>query len=99
MKTKLLLTVMAVMMTVAGWAQENNKKTEVVNTTSGPVQGIVQEGTNAFLGIPYARVERCMPPLPVKSWKEVRQCDHWGPLEQQRATHSSPGFESQTCRT
>ena len=64
MKTKLLLTLMAIMMTVTGWSQEN-KKTEVVNTISGPVQGIVQEGTNAFLGIPYARVERCMPPGPV----------------------------------
>ena len=86
---------MAIMMTVAGWSQEN-KKTEVVNTTSGPVQGIVQEGTNAFLGIPYARVERCMPPLPVKSWKDVRVCDHWGPQAMQQT--SRPMSEDEMLR-
>ncbi len=98
MKTKLLLTLMAIMMTVAGWSQEN-KKTEVVNTTSGPVQGIVQEGTDAFLGIPYARVERCMPPLPVKSWKEVRQCDHWGPqaMQQTNRPMSEDEMSEQCC--
>ena len=58
-------------------------KTPVVNTKSGPVQGIVQEGTMAWLGIPYAKVERFMPPKPVKAWKEVRTCDHWGPQAMQ----------------
>ena len=76
MKKKLLwMTMTAMMMAATGMAQESNR-TEVVETTSGPVQGIVQEGTNAFLGIPYARVERYMPPLPVKAWKDVRVCDH-----------------------
>lgn len=71
----------------------------MVNTTSGPVQGIVQEGTNAFLGIPYARVERCMPPLPVKSWKEVRQCDHWGPqaMQQTNRPMSEDEMSEQCC--
>ncbi len=95
---QLLLTLMAIMMTVAGWSQEN-KKTEVVNTTSGPVQGIVQEGTNAFLGIPYARVERCMPPLPVKAWKDVRVCDHWGPQAMQQTSRpmSEDEMSEQCC--
>lgn len=55
----------------------------VVNTLSGPVKGFKQEGTTAFLGIPYAKVERFMPPQPVESWKEVRVCDHWGPMTMQ----------------
>ena len=33
----------------------------------------------AFLGIPYSKVERFMPPLPVDSWDGIRNCDHWGP--------------------
>lgn len=63
-------------------AQEN--KAAVVSTKQGKVSGIVQEGTLAFLGIPYAEVERCMPPLPVKKWKGVRACDHWGPQAMQQ---------------
>ena len=50
----------------------------VVRTESGLVQGINQEGTTGFLGIPYAKVERFMPPKPVDKWKGVRVCDHWG---------------------
>ena len=55
----------------------------VVRTESGLVQGINQEGTTGFLGIPYAKVERFMPPKPVDKWKGVRVCDHWGPQAMQ----------------
>ncbi len=55
----------------------------VVRTESGLVQGIDQEGTTGFLGIPYAKVERFMPPKPVDKWKGVRLCDHWGPQAMQ----------------
>ena len=44
-----------------------------VKISSGLVQGFEQEGTQAFLGIPYAEVERFMPPLPVKPWQGVRR--------------------------
>ena len=37
-----------------------------------------------YLGIPYAKVERCMPPLPVDKWEGVRACDHWGPQAMQQ---------------
>ena len=50
-----------------------------VKISSGLIEGFEQEGTQAFLGIPYAEVERFMPPLPVKPWQGVRRCDHWGP--------------------
>ena len=56
----------------------------VVSTASGQVSGIVQEGSLAYLGIPYAKVERCMPPLPVEKWQGVRACDHWGPQAMQQ---------------
>ena len=38
----------------------------------------------AWLGIPYAKVERLMPPLPVDKWKGIRKCDHWGPQVMQQ---------------
>ena len=56
----------------------------VINTESGKVKGFEQEGTMAFLGIPYAKVERFMPPLPVDKWDTVRVCDHWGPQVMQQ---------------
>ena len=51
----------------------------IVRINSGLIKGFDQEGTMAFLGIPYAKVERFMPPLPVDNWDGVRVCDHWGP--------------------
>ena len=56
----------------------------VVSTVSGKVSGIMQEGSMAYLGIPYAKVERCVPPLPVDKWEGVRACDHWGPQVMQQ---------------
>ena len=56
----------------------------VVSTVSGNVSGIMQEGSMAYLGIPYAKVERCMPPLPVDKWEGVRACGHWGPQAMQQ---------------
>jgi para-nitrobenzyl esterase len=55
----------------------------VVSTQSGLVKGIDQEGTMGFLGIPYAKVERFMPPQPVDKWDTIRVCDHWGPMTMQ----------------
>ena len=55
----------------------------VVRTESGRVKGIDQEGSTAFLGIPYAKVERFMPPQPVDKWEGIRVCDHWGPQAMQ----------------
>ena len=56
----------------------------VVKTNCGKVRGTIQEGTMAFLGIPYARVERFMPPLPVEPWDTVRVCDYFGPQVMQQ---------------
>ena len=55
----------------------------MVKTLSGWVKGFNQEGTMAFLGIPYAKVERFQPPLPVTKWDTVMVCDHWGPQAMQ----------------
>ncbi len=55
----------------------------LVNTQSGWVEGFNQNETVAFLGIPYAKVERFMPPMPVDKWEGIRKCDHWGPQAMQ----------------
>ena len=68
--------------TTISMAQSNDPM--VVKTRSGLVKGIDQEGTMSFLGIPYATVERFMPPQPVKKWKGIRECGKWGPMTMQQ---------------
>ena len=80
MRKNILLLVLSLLSFTTVHAQGDNV---VVSTTSGQVSGIIQEGTMAWLGIPYAKVERFMPPQPVKKWKGIRKCDHWGPMTMQ----------------
>lgn len=81
MKVKILMVWMALACMVVGCRQQTDELT--VKIHSGLVKGIEQEGTMAFLGIPYAEVERFMPPLPVQEWDTVRVCDQWGPQAMQ----------------
>ena len=70
----------------------------VVKTTKGKVQGIEEEGTLAFKGIPYARIERFMPPMETEPWDTVMVCDEYGPYAMQAM--SFPGVvmdEGNTC--
>ena len=62
---------------------QNAGKENVVRIESGLVQGFNHEGSIGFLGIPYAKVERFMPPKPVDKWDTVMVCDHWGPMTMQ----------------
>lgn len=55
----------------------------MVKIPTGWIRGFNQEGSMAFLGIPYAKVQRFMSPLPVDPWDTVRVCDHWGPQAMQ----------------
>ena len=68
---------MAMLLTMSAMAQSTDPM--VVSTESGLVKGFNHEGSMGFLGIPYAKVERFMPPLPVDKWDTIRVCDHWGP--------------------
>lgn len=70
----------------------------VVKTCAGKVQGVKEEGTMAFKGIPYARIERFMPPQKVEPWDTVMVCDQYGPYAMQ--TGGFPGTvmsEENTC--
>ena len=83
MSMRFIMVVMATMMVAVTCVAQEKSNPLVVGTTSGLVMGIHQENAMAWLGIPYARVERCMPPLPVEPWDTVRVCDHWGPQTMQ----------------
>ena len=96
-KKKSTLTLIGLLMVCISTLAQG-EKTLVVNTTSGAVSGIMQEGTMAWLGIPYARVERFMPPQPVKKWKGIRACDHWGPMTMQQTNRQMTDDEmSEQC--
>ena len=71
---------LAMLIPLAGMAQQDPM---VIRTESGQVKGINQEGAIGFLGIPYAKVERFMPPKPADKWEGVMVCDHWGPQAMQ----------------
>ena len=87
--TKKLFMMLAVLMPFSDlWSECGEAKAAlaqsvVIRTESGRVKGIDQEGSMAFLGIPYAKVERFMPPQPVDKWEGIRVCDHWGPQAMQ----------------
>lgn len=65
-----------------------NKKSDpnqnsVVETTAGSVSGILNDNVYAFLGIPYAKAERFMPPQDPDAWEGVRECTTFGPVARQ----------------
>lgn len=55
----------------------------VVKTTAGEVSGQFNQGVYAFLGIPYAKAERFMPPQDPDAWDTVRACVAFGPVAKQ----------------
>lgn len=70
----------------------------LVKTCAGTVQGVEEEGTIAFKGIPYAKIERFMPPQKAEPWDTVMVCDKYGPYAMQ--TGGFPGAvmsEENTC--
>lgn len=79
-------------------AQKKTTNENIVRIESGLVQGFNQEGTHAFLGIPYAKTERFMPPMPVENWDTLMICDHWGPQAMQNTGRDLPESEmSENC--
>jgi para-nitrobenzyl esterase len=54
----------------------------IATTKAGKIKGYVDNGINAFKGIPYGEdtaKRRFMAALPVKPWSGVRDCLDWGP--------------------
>jgi len=55
----------------------------VVETTAGDVSGSMNDSIYAFLGIPYAKADRFMPPQEPDAWDGVRECTDIGPVARQ----------------
>ena len=55
----------------------------VVQTATGKVAGYVDDGIFTYKGIPYAKAERFMPPVPADSWEGVRSSRAYGPTAPQ----------------
>ena len=57
---------------------------KIVQTKSGPVQGVVRDGINVFRGIPYAEPSvgprRLKPPVARTPWTETLVAEHAGPV-------------------
>lgn len=51
----------------------------VVQTVCGKVAGYVDDGIYTYKGIPYAKAERFMPPVPADSWEGIRSSRAYGP--------------------
>ena len=64
-----------------------------VGTTSGPIQGVAEEGVVAFKGIPYAAPPvgelRWRPPRSPEPWSEPLVADHYGAACTQRVSDSA----------
>jgi len=59
------------------------KKTEIINTKYGKIQGYIEKGIEIFKGIPYAAPPindlRFMPPNPPKAWSDILIATEFGP--------------------
>jgi len=55
----------------------------VVETTAGAVSGSMNDSVYTFLGIPYAKADRFMPPQDPDAWEGVRECTEFGPVARQ----------------
>jgi len=57
--------------------------TGVIQTASGPVQGVAEDGVSIFRGIPYAQAPvgdlRWARPAPVTAWQHVHYAESFGP--------------------
>ena len=88
MKTKISYVLVAFAALALAVSCQNDPM--VVKTRTGLVKGHMEEGTIAFKGIPYASVERFMPPQPVTPWDTVMVCDEWGPQVMQATRTELP---------
>lgn len=63
--------------------KSDQNQNPVVETTAGDVSGSVNDSVYAFLGIPYAKADRFMPPQDPDAWDGVRECTDFGPVARQ----------------
>ncbi len=65
----------------------------VVRTTSGPIQGYRNDGIYTFLGVPYAKAERFMPPMDAAAHTDTLKCRIYGPKAPQKSNNQTLAFD------
>ncbi len=58
---------------------QTSAEATLAQTTCGSVAGYIDNGIFTYKGIPYAKAERFMPPVPADKWEGVRSCRAYGP--------------------
>jgi para-nitrobenzyl esterase len=95
----------------AAWAADTTAKyeTPAVDTASGKLRGVIQQGVQTFRGIPYgastAGGNRFMAPRKPEPWTGIREAFQNGPTAPQLGGppnplilgHRAPTFESEDC--
>lgn len=91
-----LLAVSALLMAVPAMAEEYDANNPpIADTAQGQLCGYMDEGTYAFLGIPYATAGRFEEPQKVEPWDGVRSAQTYGticPIPDQTETGSDEMF-------
>lgn len=89
-----------------GVVKDNNSagSAPVVSTVDGRLRGLVRNGIDIFLGIPYAAPPvgnlRWQPPQPVKRWQDVRDATQYAPTCSQvteLGAFAGPSSTSEDC--
>lgn len=95
MRTRILLPLAIVLLLSVGCCQatknrdggckartaelQTSAEATLAQTTCGSVAGYIDNGIFTYKGIPYAKAERFMPPVPADKWEGVRSCRAYGP--------------------
>lgn len=75
-----ILACVGILATGVAAAEFDANNPPIAQTTCGQVKGYMDEGTYAFLGIPYATAERFQEPQPVEPWEGVRSAQTYGTI-------------------
>lgn len=95
MRTRILLPLAIVLLSSVGCCQatknrevgckarsaelQTSAEATLAQTAGGSVAGYIDNGIFTYKGIPYAKAERFMPPVPADKWEGVRSCRAYGP--------------------
>lgn len=89
---------------------ETSAEATIVQTVTGKVAGYIDNGIYTYKGIPYAKAERFMPPVPADSWEGIRSSRAYGPTcpqgkrmgwysdEQAFSFNWDDGFPDENCQ-
>ena len=84
-----------------GSRHDHSARRPVVPTDKGPVRGLLQKGSEAYLGIPYAAPPeghlRWRPPQPATRWRGVRDATQYAPHCAQGESAFGSASASEDC--